>query len=152
MSSELTEAERELIVAEAEHFATRVQNPVAREAYDELYTQAKEGRIDKQLFDVLGGLLEIGLSSGRIRTVHGAHAELAARGLFRRTPQGQALQTQISEVNKALEALEGQEIQKISLSVQGPAIYALSIKTTDLELKVSLKPSGVEVRTVEISL
>ncbi|MGH9338044.1 MAG: hypothetical protein ACRD1R_00260 [Acidobacteriota bacterium] len=152
MPLQLQDAEQELIAAEAEYFASRVNNPAAQAAYSRLQQAALEGSLEDDLLEVLGGLLEIGLSSGRIRSVHSAHGEMAAASLFRRTPQGRALQFQFTEANQAFAALQGQTIESVSFSAQGPGLYTLTVKTGEARVVTQLKPSGIEVRSVEVSL
>lgn len=148
----LGEEEQDLLFQEAGYFSGRVQNPAAQASYRRMQQEAAQGELSEELLAPLGELLKVGLTNGRIRTVHGAHAEMAATSLFRRTPQGKALHEGVAQVNEALRALEGQKVDAISVSSRGPGIYSLSLATDQVRLVLSFTPSGVEVRSVEVSL
>lgn len=152
MPATLTEAEQELIAAEAAYFSQCVPNPVARKTYKRLGAAAASGRLEDDLLPALGGLLELGFTSGRIRAVYGAHAEMTASGLFRRTPQGEALHRQFQDANNALAALKGQEVESITLTARGPGLYTLTIQTRDFRLVAALSHAGIDVRSVEVAL
>jgi len=148
----LTEGQRELIVEEAGRFAAQVQNPAAREAYRRLREEAENGAVPEELLEALGSLLRIGLGSGRIRALHGAHAEMEATSLFQKTPQGKELNAQFDAANEMFKALEGQELRKITLSARGPGMYTLTVETSEAKITTALTEAGVDVRSVEVAL
>lgn len=152
MPVELTEPERELIQSEAENLAAQAVKSSTRDTYQRLAVSGGEGLIPDDLLAAAGDLLQLGLASGRIRAVYGAHTEMAAVRLFRRTPQGQQLNQQIEDANRALQALRDQSIEEISFSLRGPGQYGLRIKTSGCQFMALLGPSGIDVRSVEISL
>lgn len=152
MPVELTETEQELIENEASTFAMQAEKASTRDTYQQLAEKSVEGIIPDEFLAATGELLQLGLASGRIRGVYGAHAEMAAVRLFRKTPQGQQLNRQVEEANQALEALRDQPIEEISFSLRGPGQYGLRIKTAGCQLTALLGPSGIDVRSLEISI
>lgn len=148
----LDEEERDLLFQEAGYFSGRVQHPGAQASYRRMQQEAAEGELSEELLEALGELLKVGLTNGRIRTVHGAHAEMAASRLFRRTPQGRALHEGIGQVNEALRALEGQRLESLSISARGPGLYSLTVATNEARLLIAFTPQGVEVRSIEVNL
>ena len=62
----------------------------------------EDGRVEGEDAAALGELLELGLSTGRLRSVYGPEGEQAALGLFRRLPQGRELSQTTSDLNEAL--------------------------------------------------
>lgn len=148
----LTEGQRELVMEEAARFAAQLQNPAARAAYERLSREAQAGQVPPDLVEALGSMLRIGLGSGRIRSLHGAHAEMDATSLYQKTPQGKALAAQFDAVNEMFKALEGQEIRKLTLSARGPGMYTLTVETPEAKVVTSLTEAGVDVRSVEVSL
>ena len=152
MATQLDEAQQELIVTEAQSFSERVRSPEGREAYRALAREAAFGEISEARLPLLGSLLEVGLSTGRIRALYDAHAEAAAAKLFRATPQGMERAAQIRAVNEALQALRGKTLQKASLASRGAGSFSLTLQTDQGKLVVSLGPAGAETRSFEVSL
>lgn len=150
MPVELSEAARELVIAEAQRVAERVDDERAKALYGRVAREAEAGALDDELLTALGNLLELGFAGGRIRARHGAHAEMAATSLYRLTPQGQALHAQFAEATKALAALSGQTLERITLAARGPGMVSLSIETTEANLSIAFDAKGVQVRSVEV--
>lgn len=149
----LTEPERELVAAEAAHFASRVSDPQARQAYERLQQAASSGgQVDQELVGALEGLLALGLTTGRIRAVYGAHGEMAATAAFQRTPGGRALQRQCEEANQALRTFVGRPLQALSISARGPGLYLLTVEVEGSRAVLQLDKNGVQVRSVEFAL
>lgn len=144
--------EAEVVVAEAEHYASRVVTPSVKQAYEGLREAAERGEVTGDGVEVLGHLLELGLGSGRIRNAYGAHAEMTAKGVYRRTPRGRALREQASAVNEALAELGGHALEKVSVQASGPGSYLLTVETDGARVLVTLDGSGVDVKSVEVSL
>src|SRR5690606_38927700 len=100
----LSEAERELVAEEAGRIAQTARSAQAKDVYGQLAAAAQAGEVPEELASALGELLTHGLAGGRIRGSHGPHGEIAAAGLFRRTPQGKAFHAQFDEVNAMFSA------------------------------------------------
>ena len=106
------------------------------------------GEIDGADADALAELLELGLSTGRVRQVYGPEGEQAALKLFRRLPLGKELAETTRELNEALSALEGRTIDKISVSAVGPGEYGVSISTESFEIALRLGKAGARVASI----
>src|SRR5262249_56172000 len=91
-----------------------------------------EGRVEGDDAAALGELLELGLQTGRLRSIYGPEGEQAALALFRRLPQGRALSQSTSEVNTALESLAGRTLDRISVPAVGPGERRRSIPADGL--------------------
>ena len=150
---QLTEPEREVIALEAAHFASRMSEPQARQAYERLREAARSGgQVDEELVPALEGLLGWGLATGRIRAVYGAHAEMAASSAFQRTPAGAALQQQCDEANRALRTFLDRPLQGLSISARGPGLYLLAVEVEGSRAVLQLDRDGIHVRSLEFAL
>lgn len=149
---ELQEDEKEMVGLEAEVFASRAGQDRIRNIFTRIGEQARAGWIEEDLAGPLGGLLEVGLSSGRIRSIYGAHAEMAASRLFRLTPPGRALQDQVRQSNEALKQFAESTLKKLTISARGPGLFTLTLETSLGRTALSLTPAGLEVRSLEVSL
>src|SRR5581483_5619840 len=79
-------------------------------------------------------LIELGLQSGRIRSVYGPEGEQAALKTFRRLPGGRVLAESASEVSEALSALEGKPLEHVRVQSTGPGSFLLTLGVEGLEL------------------
>ena len=107
-----------------------------------------EGVVEGADADALAELLELGLSTGRVRALYGPEGEQAALGLFRRLPLGKELAETTRELNEALEALEGRTIEKVSVSAVGPGEYGVTVSTEDFEIALRLGKAGARVASI----
>lgn len=148
----LSEAERELVTAEAGFYGERAASPASQAAFQRLQEAAASGRVGEDLLPVLGSLLELSFVAGRLRAVHGVPGEVTATALFRRTPQGEALQRRCEQVNEALAALRGRELAAVSLSPRGAGLYTLVLETRGCRVVLSLTPSGPDIRSLEVEV
>jgi len=146
----LNDDEREVLLAEVAQALDQVRSPEAKVAYGELMTAIDTGEVGEDVVEPLQALLEVGLESGRIRRVHTAHGEMAAQRVYARTPRGRAAREATEGVNEALQALEGHVIQELSVSVQGPNGYALSLGTDQGKLLLRFDRQGVRIQSVEV--
>ena len=103
-----------------------------------------------EALEPLQTLLEIGLESGRIRRVHLAHGEMAARSVFQRTPKGRALQASAAEVNQALGGLQGQKIEEVRAAATGPGAFSLTVTTNEGTVLLHFNRGGVSLKSVEV--
>src|SRR5437763_15686712 len=146
----LAEDEREVLLAEVAQAREQVRAPELKALYGELLAAAEQGEIPENLLVPLEALIAAGLESGRIRKVHTAHGEMAAQRVYARTPRGRAVRAAADAVNQALQALQGQVIEELTVSPQGPASYSLSIATDQGRLLLRLDRHGVRVQSVEV--
>src|SRR5260221_53463 len=77
--------------AAAQAWVAMVSDESGRVRLAALVAAVDEGVVEGDDAVALGELLELGLQSGRLRSVYGPEGEQAALGLFRRLPQGREL-------------------------------------------------------------
>ena len=121
-----------------------------RDGYLALAAAFADGEVEDELIPPLERLLDLGLRTGRVRRVHGPHAESAVARVFHATPAGQTLAAALTEVNAALTALRGQPLDRLAFAARGPGSYTLSIETPAAGLTLELGPGGVAVRDVSV--
>jgi hypothetical protein len=143
-----TTGEAEVVLAEiavVEHAAT---DPERRSAYAALREAVELGSLDADRVRTLEPLLELALQTGRIRALHGPGGEQSALRLYRRPPSGVELRRTALEVTEALAALQGRELETVSLDAVGPAAYSVSLSAGGLALTIRLDRQGARVASV----
>jgi len=70
--------------------------------------------------------------------------------LFQKTPRGREVARSVDAANAAFKSLAGQAIEGISAVTRGPAAYALTIKTAEVQVVVRFEPAGIRLETVEV--
>ena len=95
-------------------------------------------------------LLELGLQSGRIRSVYGPEGEQAALKTYRRLPSGRALAESAADVTDALSSLEGKTLEDVKIASTGPGSYVVTLGVEGLELSVRLDRAGARVHSVGV--
>src|SRR5207247_2327719 len=113
----------EVARAETQAVLSMLQDETRRARLADLLAALGDGAVEGEDADVLGELLELGLRTGRLRAVYGPGGEQAARTLYRRLPAGKELTQSTSDLNAALEALEGRALDKVRLTAVGPGEY-----------------------------
>ena len=139
---------QEVARAEAQAVLAMVVDEERRLKLADVVAAIDDGEVDGVDADALAELLELGLSSGRVRAVYGPEGETAALALFRRLPLGKELTESARELNEALAALEGRTIERISVSAVGPGEYGVSISTEDFEIALRLGKAGARVASI----
>lgn len=148
MSTRVTGDAAEIARAEAQAVLAMVVDEGRRLKLADVVAAIDEGEVEGVEADALAELLELGLSTGRVRQVYGPEGEQAALGLFRRLPLGKELSESARELNEALAALEGRTIEKVSVSVVGPGEYGLTVSTEDFEIALRLGKAGARVASI----
>jgi hypothetical protein len=138
----------EVARAEAQAVLSMLQDEDRRARLADVVAAVGEGRVEGDDAKALGELLELGLQTGRLRAVYGPGGEQAALGLFRRLPQGRELSESTRDLNAALEALAGRELDKVSVTAVGPGEYGVSIVADGFEIGLRLGRNGARVTTV----
>ena len=138
----------EVARAEAQAVLAMVQDEGRRARLADVVAAVDEGEVAGADADALGKLLELGLQTGRIRSLYGPDGEQATLGLFRRLPIGRELGRSTRDLNEALEALAGRTIERISVSAVGPGEYGVTISTEDYELVLRLGRAGARLATI----
>jgi len=125
-----------------------VQDEGRRAKLADVVAAVDEGVVEGADADALAELLELGLSTGRVRALYGPGGEQAALGLFRRLPLGKEIAETTRELNEALSALGGRTIEKITVSAVGPGEYGVSVSTEDFEIALRLGKAGARVASI----
>jgi hypothetical protein len=145
----LSEAEREVAVAEAEAVLARATGPF-RADLEELIADVGAGSVEGRSADALQQVLELGLQSGRVRGLYGPAGEQAALKVYRRLPNGRAAAASAREVTEALSALHGAPLDRVSVEASGPGSFVLRISADGRELDVRLDRNGARLGTVAL--
>lgn len=146
----LSADERELLLTEVAQALDHVRAPELRVSYGELLSAVDQGEIPEDLMPPLETVLEIGLQSGRVRKVHLAPGETAARRLYARTPKGKALTSATESVNEALRALKGHTLEEIQITQPVPGTFSLLLETEHGKLQLRLDREGVRLQSLEV--
>ena len=141
---------RDVLAAEAAALRETITDPDARDGYLALAAAVAGGEVEDELVPALERLLDLGLRTGRVRRVHGPHAESALARVFNGTPAGLSLAATLAEVNGALGALRGQPLDRLTFAARGPGSYTLSIETPVAGLTLDIGPGGVAVKDVSV--
>jgi hypothetical protein len=150
---EIGTEEREVLAREIEQLIRPIapDSPPHQE-YTRLLAAIGSGAVPTELIGTFEQLLEITLSTGRIRQVYGPQPEQQLLRLYHRTPGGDLLRLQLRELNQSLEALRDQKIESLSFSLKVPEVYRLEINTDQCRLTLSIDGSGVSVHQREAGL
>lgn len=141
---------REALALEAAALRDAVADPAARAGYHELARALAEGAVAERLEAPLERLLELTLRTGRVRRLHGPHAEAAAIRLYQTTPAGRAVSAALAEVNAALGAVRGRTLERLAFSPKAPGTYLLTLSTPGAKLTLEIGPDGVSVRELGV--
>ena len=144
--------QRDVLVPQIQAFLDATTDPQAREVYLTLKTAIEALEIPADLQPRLGAIVEVALTSGRVRRLFGPAAELSLNVLFTKTPRGREVAQSLSELNKALASLKGQTVEQITSSQKSPGAYSLTLKTTNCQLVIRFEQSGVRVESLELDL
>ena len=140
----------EVALGEAQAVLTMVQDAARRGRLADLIAAVQEGELGDDEAQALEELIELGLSTGRIRSVYGPEGEQAALKTFRRLPGGRALSDSAQEVSAALAALEGRVLERVKVQSVGPGAYLVSVAVEGLELSVKLDRAGARIHSVGV--
>jgi hypothetical protein len=141
---------QEVALAEAQAVRALVQDDDRRAKLAALVAAVQEGEVEGDDAEALEELLELGLQTGRVRALYGPGGEQAALATYRKLPRGAELSESASEVTAALAALEGKQIDSISLRAVGPGAFLLSLGAGGVELSVRLDRQGARLSSVGI--
>jgi hypothetical protein len=140
----------EVALGEAQAVLAMVQDDERRGRLADLVAAVQEGELGEDEAQALEEIIELGLSTGRIRGVYGPEGEQAALKTYRKLPRGRELSASATEVTQALAALEGRSLERVSIAAAGPGAWVLTLAAEDLELSVRLERSGARIHTVGI--
>jgi len=140
----------DVALGEAQAVLALVHDPERRGRLADLVAAVQDGELGDDDAQSLEELLELGLQSGRIRSVYGPEGEQAALKAYRRLPGGRALADSASEVSEALSALAGKTLDDVKIQVTGPGSYLLTLAVDGLELSVRLDRAGARLHAVGV--
>jgi len=127
-----------------------VHDPERRGRLADLVAAVQDGELGDEDAQSLEELLELGLQSGRIRSIYGPEGEQAALKTYRRLPGGRALSVSASEVSEALSGLAGKTLEDVKVQSTGPGSYLLTLAVDGLELSVRLDRAGARLHAVGV--
>jgi len=140
----------EVALGEAQAVLAMVSDEERRGRLADLVAAVQDGELDDDTAQALEELIELGLSTGRIRSVYGPEGEQAALKTFRKLPAGRALSESAAEVSSALDALEGRTLESVRVQSAGPGAYVVSVAVEGLELSVKLDRAGARIHSVGV--
>ena len=140
----------EVALGEAQAVLGHVLDPERRGRLADLIAAVQEGELDDDAAQALGELVELGLASGRIRSVYGPEGEQAALKTYRRLPGGRALAESAAEVSEALAALAGRVLETVKVQSTGPGAFLVTLGVDGLELSVRLDAAGARIHSVGV--
>src|SRR5581483_11301509 len=140
----------EVALGEAQAVLALVQDGERRARLADLVAAVQDGELGDDEAQALEELIELGLTTGRIRSVYGPEGEQAALKTYRRLPGGRELAEGVCEVTAALEALEGKILERVSVQTAGPGAFVVSISVDGLELSVKLDRAGARIHSVGV--
>jgi hypothetical protein len=135
----------EVALGEAQAVLAMVQDEERRGRLADLVAAVVDGSVEGGDAESLEELLELGLQTGRLRSLYGPAGEQAALRLYRQLPRGRELGRTGREVSEALSAFEGRTLERVSVGVVGPGEFVLDLEAGGLELSVRLGRVGVRV-------
>jgi hypothetical protein len=140
----------EVALGEAQAVLALVHDGERRGRLADLVAALQDGELDDDEAQALEELIELGLTSGRIRSVYGPEGEQAALKTYRRLPGGRALGESADEVTEALSSLEGKLLEQVKVQSTGPGSFLVTLGVDGLELSVRLDRAGARVHSVGV--
>lgn len=108
------------------------------------------GVVPAPLLPTFERLLELALSTGRARRLHGPEVERAYLALFRSTPEGERQETAVDAINNALRQLVGRPLAGFEVESRGPGSIRLEIACEELRLALDFDGHGLAVANVSV--
>jgi hypothetical protein len=146
----LNPAAAEVALGEAQAVLAMVSDEGRRGRLADLVGAVQDGELGAEEAQALEEIIELGLSTGRIRGVYGPEGEQAALKTYRKLPRGKELAESTRDVTGALAALEGKTLEHVKVQSAGPGAYLLSIGVEGLELTIRLDRSGARLHSVGV--
>ena len=125
-----------------------VQSEERRGRLGDLIAAIDQGELGEDETGPLSELLELGLQTGRIRSIYGPEGEQAVLSLYRKLPAGRELTQTTRDLNAALVALEGRPLERVSVNAVGPGEYGVTISTDGYEVVLRLGKAGARLATI----
>ena len=144
--------QRDILIPQIQAFLDATNDPQAREVYLALKSAIESLEVPPELQMRLGAIVEVALTSGRVRRLFGPAAEMSLNALFTKTPRGREVAQSLAELNKALASLKGQTVEQITTTQRAPGSYSLTLKTSGYQLVIRFEPTGVRVESLEVDV
>lgn len=145
----LSEDEAELVAAEVDALLPALDGD-RRAHFGELRAAVTEGVVPGELVGTLGSVVELALQTARARQLYKAEGEKLLTALLRRTPRGKELDQQIADVNTALGALAGQQLDRVQVRMRTLGHFTITIGTDATTLTLAVRPDAVAVDSVAV--
>jgi hypothetical protein len=139
---------REVALAEAQTVLSMAQNDEMRARLAELVSDVDDGEVGEGSTELLESVLELGLQTGRVRAYYGPGGEQAAVSTLRRLPKGRGRSDSARDVTKALEALNGQQIDAVKIVAVSPGAFTITIEAGGVEASVRLDTNGARLTSL----
>jgi hypothetical protein len=138
----LEAAEAEVLAPEARAFARALADPTAAARYQRLAEAAAGEAIPAELIGSLEVMLELLFEKG-----HPSNRAVL-QAIYSRTARGRQLTLAAREVNKALEALRGQQLENVRIAAE-PSRHTIVLETDRVRLTLELDSAGARVASLE---
>ncbi len=151
-SIKLDSLQHDILIPQIQAFLDATSEPQAREVYTALKSAIESLEVPADLQLRLGAIVQVALTSGRVRRLFGPGAELSLNALFMKTPRGREVAQSLAELNKALATLKGHTIEQITSNQRSPGAYSLTVKTNHCQIVIRFEQAGVRVESLEVDL
>jgi hypothetical protein len=148
-SLKLDPLQRDLLLSLIGDFVAAAPQSAGREAYLALEEAVVKMELPAELVPAAGAIVEVALSTGRLRNAFGPAAELALMALFRKTPRGETIAGSLHELNRALAHLKGHPLGEIGAALRKPGVYTLTIASGEYRIVVRFDHDGAAVESLE---
>jgi hypothetical protein len=142
--------EREVALAESQAVLAVAGDPGYRDQLAVLLGAIDEGVIGTEEAQVLEGVLELALQSGRVRALYGPGGEQAALRLYRRLPRGSELRASAAAVTDALAGLAGRRLESVAVEATGPGAFQLKLVVEGADVSLRLDRQGARLTSVGV--
>jgi hypothetical protein len=142
--------ERSILAAEARALAERLDDPEFRAPYEQMAAAVESGEVPEEVASAVGALAALALETGRARSVHGPAGVRALISVWKRTPQGVEIASEVDELNTALTALRGYPIDSVRIAATGPGSFSISIGTPDYEVRLVVDSAGIRLASLNV--
>lgn len=143
----LSDEEAAVVAAEAAAAARVYGEPRATDAR-RLAEAAAEGTIPADLVDTFEQLALASLQGGRARKLYRAEGEGQLNRVLGRTPAGRARKRDLAEINQALGALAGRQLQGVEVGTRTPGNHMIRLKTDGVTITLGMSVAGLTVESV----
>jgi hypothetical protein len=146
----LTPEAADVALGEAQAVLAMVSDDERRGRIADLIAAVQDGELGEDEAQALEEIIELGLSTGRIRGVYGPEGEQAALKTYRKLPRGKELSATVKDVSGALAALEGKTLESVKIQAAGPGAWIVELAVDGLELSVRLDRAGARIHSVGV--